>query len=159
MSETDGDPSGAEVERGQSLLAEISREMVKAMKTFYGKGPVKAKSYLVDDLLFVVLRGGFSVAEGTMLEAGHQDVVREFRQRFGNEMAQRLRGTIEQLTDRQVVNYQSQVLFDPDALIQIFIFDQPLAKEAQAETAAGLLHPDSALGEVTGDEVEQRAAD
>jgi hypothetical protein len=69
------------VPEGASLLSAISREMVKAMKTYYGRGPTKAKSYLVDDLLFIVMRGGGTEAEKTMLEAGEHDPVREFRQR------------------------------------------------------------------------------
>jgi uncharacterized protein YbcI len=127
------------VPEGTSLLSTISREMVKAMKTYYGRGPTKAKSYLVDDLLFIVMRGGSTEAEKTMLEAGEQDTVREFRQRFENVMAARLVGTIEQLTERTVVNYQSQVLFDPDVTVEIFVFDRPIERRAAEETARALL--------------------
>jgi uncharacterized protein YbcI len=127
------------VPEGTSLLSTISREMVKAMKTYYGRGPTKAKSYLVDDLLFIVMRGGSTEAEKTMLEAGEQDAVREFRQRFENVMAARLVGTIEQLTERKVVNYQSQVLFDPDVTVEIFVFDRPIERRAAEETARALL--------------------
>ena len=154
------DPSGVpgpprEQEESHSLLAAISREMVRAMKKFYGKGPVNAKSYLVDDLLFVVMRGGTTTAEKTMLEAGQEDVVREFRQRFENEMDERLVGTIEQLTGRKVINYQSQVLFDPDIAVEIFVFDRPVADEGRHETVAALMDPDSGVGEVAGDDVDQ----
>jgi uncharacterized protein YbcI len=139
-------------ERG-GLLATISREMVRAMKTYYGKGPSKAKSYLVDDLLFIVMREGGTVAEKTMVDSGQEDAVRDFRQRFENEMAERLTYMIEQLTKRKVINYQSQVLFDPDVSIEIFMFDEPIAQEAREETAAALMDPESGVGEVSGYEV------
>lgn len=134
------DPSGApdrprEQEEGHSLLASISREMVRAMKRFYGKGPVQAKSYLMDDLLFVVMRGGTTTAEKTMVEADQEDVVRHFRQRFENEMKEELSAVIEQLTGRKVINYQSQILFDPDMSVEIFVFDQPATSEAIMATA------------------------
>jgi uncharacterized protein YbcI len=132
------EPSLAE-ESGTSLRAAISREMVKALKTYYGRGPTKAKSYLFDDLLFVVMRGGMSQGEKTLLEAGHSDEVRSFRQRFENVMGERLIGTIEQLTDRKVLTYQSQVLFDPFVVIEIFVFDQPHASSAIEATARALL--------------------
>ena len=158
------DPSGVpdpprEQEEGHSLLAAISREMVRAMKKFYGKGPVNAKSYLVDDLLFVVMRGGTTTAEKTMLAADQESAVREFRQRFEDEMGERLTGTIEQLTGRKVINYQSQVLFDPDIAVEVFVFDEPVANEARHETAAALMDPESKVGEVAGDEVEVSSAD
>jgi len=124
---------------GASLLAAISREMVKAMKTFYGRGPTKAKSYLVDDLLFVVMRGGTLEAEETLLESGEGDMVRAFRQRFENVMAERLIGTIEQLTERKVVTYQSQVLFEPNVVIEMFVFDRPLERVTLEETAQASL--------------------
>jgi uncharacterized protein YbcI len=139
------------VEQGESLLSAISREIVHAMKQYYGRGPTQAKSYLIDDLLFVVMRGGITVAEQTMLEAGEEDTVRAFRQRFENLMAERLVGTIEQLTERTVVNYQSQVLFDPDVVIEMFVFDQPVRREALEETARAVLETDQPIGEVIGD--------
>jgi uncharacterized protein YbcI len=129
-------------ETGNSLRAAISREMVKALKTYYGKGPTKAKTYLFDDLLFVVMREGDTPGERTLLEAGHSDAVRTFRQRFENVMGDRLVGTIEQLTERKVLTYQSQVLFDPFIVIEIFVFDQALAPQAIEETAKALLTAD-----------------
>jgi uncharacterized protein YbcI len=140
------------VHEDESLLSAISREIVTAMKQYYGRGPSRAKSYLIDDLLFVVMRGGITVAEETMLEAGEADTVRAFRQRFENVMAKRLVGTIEQLTERVVVNYQSQVLFDPDVLIEMFVFDKPVKREALEETARAVLQPAEPIDEVSRDE-------
>jgi uncharacterized protein YbcI len=108
---------------GGRLLAQISDEMVRAKKEFFGRGPTKAKSYVLDDVLLVVMRGGLTTAEKTMLEFGHPGQVREFRQLFQNAMAERVTKKIEELTGRRVVNYQSQVMFDPDVVVEMFIFD------------------------------------
>ncbi|MCW2980307.1 MAG: hypothetical protein JWO14_2034 [Solirubrobacterales bacterium] len=151
---TDGpkapDPT-AERQVGNSLASAISREMVKAMKTFYGRGPSKAKSYLVDDLLFVVMRDGMTEGEKTMLQADEADAVRAFRQRFENIMTERLVGTIEQLTERKVTTYQSQVLFDPHVIVEIFVFDKQVERSALEETARELLSDDDE-GAVTSDD-------
>ena len=124
-------PVGEDVETGVGahLLAQISNEMVRAQKTFFGRGPEKAKSYLLDDFLLIVMRGGFLPAERTMLDGGKQDVVRQFRQDFENEMTGRLIATMEGLTGRRILTRQSQVLFDPDIVVEIFFFDQPLAPD------------------------------
>src|SRR5690349_25104624 len=104
---------------GVSINAAISRAMVAEMKEFFGKGPESAKSYLVDDLLFIVMRGGITTAEDTMLEAGQHDLVRQFRLKFEEEMRERLTSMVEQLVGRKVVTYQSQILFDPDIAIEM----------------------------------------
>ena len=111
------DVSAQEERRGESLLARLSNEMVRAQKEFFGKGPTQAKSYLLDDMLIIVMRGGLTTAEQTMLEFGHPDLVRQFRQLFENEMTERLSGMVEDLTGRRVATYQSQVMFQPDVVV------------------------------------------
>ena len=124
---------------GQSLLARISTEMVRAQKEFFGKGPTRAKSYFLDDMLLVVMRGGLTTAEKTMLGFDQGDKVRDFRQVFENAMTQRLSGMIEELTGRKVVNYQSQVMFDPDVIVELFVFDRAGDDAARTATAEGQL--------------------
>jgi uncharacterized protein YbcI len=122
-SNDDSPASAGDPAQGDSLLSRISTETVQAMKQYYGKGPVSAKSYFLGDLLFTVLRGGITRSEQTMLRAGREDTVRQFRQEFENEMTPRLISMVEQLTGRHVLNYQSQILFDPDMVVEIFVFD------------------------------------
>ena len=117
------DPVSQSDDAGQSVLSKISTEVVRTLKESFGKGPVKAKSYLLDDFLLVVMRGGATVAEETMLERGHGDLVRQFRQTYQNDMGDSLIAKIEALTGRKVINYQSQVLFDPQIVIEIFFFE------------------------------------
>lgn len=138
-------------ERGEGLLARISNEMVRAQKEFFGKGPTEAKSYLVDDLLFIVMRGGMTTAEKTMLQFGQQDQVRQFRQLFENEMTERLTDMIEALTDRKVLTYQSQVMFEPDIVVEMFVFASQASTEDRAATAEGQTQDDS-IGEATDED-------
>jgi uncharacterized protein YbcI len=144
-------------EAGGELLTRISNEMVRAQKKFFGKGPTSAKSYMLDDMLLIVMRGGFTTAEETMLEFGQQDLVRQFRQIFENEMTERLHKMVEELTGRQVLTYQSQILFEPDVVVEIFLFDSTGGKGAIKATARGLVEDDGA-GEAT-DPPEARVGD
>lgn len=38
-------------------------------------------------------------------------------------MSERFVALIEDLTSRTVVNYQSQIMFDPDMVFEIFVFE------------------------------------
>ncbi len=78
-------------DEGGDLLARISNEFVTMQKEFWGLGPLEAKSYMMDDLLLVVMRGGMTRAELTMIDFSQHGLVREFRQRFENEMTENLR--------------------------------------------------------------------
>jgi len=141
--------SSAESVHGDGeLLSRISNEMVRAQKRFFGKGPTQAKSYMLDDLLIIVMRGGLTTAEQTMLEFGKQDQVRAFRQLFENEMTSRLIDMIQELTSRTVLTYQSQVLFDPDVVVEMFIFDAEGAEQGVEATAVGQLGSEE-FGEAT----------
>ena len=117
-------PIAQEVTR-QELLRQISTGMARMQKDAFGKGPTSTKSYMFDDLLLIVMREGLTVAEKTMLEFGQADLVRNFRQQFENEMTGRLVTMIEGLANRTVLTYQSQVMFDPDVVVEIFVFDRP----------------------------------
>lgn len=138
---TDDEPDRVE-EEGGDLLARISNEFVTMQKEFWGLGPLEAKSYMFDDLLLVVMRGGMTRAELTMIDFDQRELVREFRQSFEDEMTQNLTGKIEHLTGRKVLTYQSQVLFDPHIVTELFVFDRA-AEGGSAEivaTAKGQLH-------------------
>jgi uncharacterized protein YbcI len=128
----DTDP--ADVEEGSKLLARLSNEMVRAQKRYWGKGPVKAKSYMFDD---IVMQNGLTTAEVSMLEFGEADLVRQYRQTFENRMTEKLVGMVEEITRRKVLNYQSQILFDPDRVVEIFVFDDVAPDRPRAATAEG----------------------
>lgn len=142
-------------DEGRRLLAQISDEMVRAKKEFFGKGPTKAKSYVLDDLLLVVMRGGMTTAEKTMLEFGHPDQVRQFRQLFQNASTEHLTKKMEELTGRRIVNYQSQVMFDPDVVVEMFIFDSDDESALGEATAEGQLDDDD-VGAATDDAALER---
>jgi uncharacterized protein YbcI len=137
-------PRGRPDDAGGELLARISNAMVQAQKDFFGMGPTQAKSYMLDDLLIIVMRGGLTRAERTMLDFGHPDLVRQFRQVFENEMTERLVGTMEKLTRRKIVTYQSQIMFDPDVIVEMFVFDSEGSSDAIEATAEGQLADDDA---------------
>jgi hypothetical protein len=68
-------------------------------------------------------------------------------------MGSRIVGMVEELTGRHVVNHQSQVVFDPELVLEVFVLDDVLAEEQIAETAHAQLE-DRTAGEVRGDDVD-----
>ena len=135
-----------------SLLMTISNELVMFTKKFSGKGTTKCRSYLLDDPPLVGMRGGLTTAEKTMLGFGQADRVRDFRQHFENEMGDRLIGRIEELTGRKVLTYQSQIMFDPDVVVELFVFEDRLPEHGIEATAEAQLENEPAGEVTTGEE-------
>jgi uncharacterized protein YbcI len=120
------DPAPAKLTGGQ-LLAAISNAIVGMLREHYGRGPMKAKTYALDDIIVCVLRdSGYSPIEKTMMDCGEPQRVVEMREDFQRVMAQRYKDTIEDLTGRTVVAFISQAHVEPDITIEVFFVDRPL---------------------------------
>ena len=112
---------------GGKLLAEISTRVVAILREHYGRGPMKAKTYALDDLVVVVMRGsGFTSLEKTIMDSGEPDRVVDMRHDFQRMMTARFTDTIEELTGRNVVAFLSQAHVEPDITMEIFFIDAPL---------------------------------
>jgi uncharacterized protein YbcI len=111
---------------GGELLTAISNAIVSLLREHYGRGPTKAKTYVLDDLVVCVMRNGFTAIERTMMEGGQQKRVVELRQDFQELMESIYRKEIERLTGRKVVAFLSQAHVEPDLTIEMFLMDRPL---------------------------------
>jgi uncharacterized protein YbcI len=107
------------------MLAAISREIVRLKAQHYGKGPESAKSYVNDDFIFCVMKGGLTPVEQTLVGAGDEDLVRQVRLRFQEQMTAVFRDAVERIVHRRVINHHSQVLVRPDYTIEMFVLGEP----------------------------------
>ena len=103
------------------VLTAISEGMVGLLKDFYGRGPTRTKTYLEDDLVVCLLRGGFSRVERTLLEGGRGSSVIRQRMEFQELMRQRFEDVIERATGRRVIGFMSGNQQDPDIMCEVFI--------------------------------------
>ena len=119
--------SGETLLGGGHLLAAISTSIVGILREHYGRGPMKAKTYALDDIIVVVMRGsGFTALEQTIMDSGEPDRVIAMREDFQRVMATRYNHTIEELTGRTVLAFLSQAHVEPDITMEIFFVDGPL---------------------------------
>jgi uncharacterized protein YbcI len=119
--------SGGESLSGGQLLAAISTSIVGILRENYGRGPMKAKTYALDDIIVVVMRGsGFTPLEQTIMDSGQPERVVAMREDFQQVMASRYKQVIEELTGRKVLAFLSQAHVEPDITMEIFFVDAPL---------------------------------
>lgn len=116
----------------RDALGKISRELVSLHKRFYGKGPLSAKTFLVNDSVLCMHEGGFTAVERTLIELGRAASVHELRASFQAAMREPFTRVVEQALDRKVRAYMTQVHTDPDIAVELFILE-PVVDQARAE--------------------------
>src|SRR5438128_889465 len=128
VAEVDAQPGTSSTSlTGGHLLAAISTSIVGILRDHYGRGPMKAKTYVLDDIIVVVMRGsGFTPLEQTIMDSGQPDRVIAMREDFQRVMAAKYRQKIEALTGRKVLAFLSQAHVEPDITMEIFFVDGPL---------------------------------
>ena len=104
-------------------LAEITTALVGLHKRFYGKGPVRAKTFLLDSTVLCLLEGGFTIVERTLIDTGRDQIVRDLRHNFQLAMREQYTRIIEERLGRAVVAYLSQVHTQPDLAIELFMLE------------------------------------
>ena len=105
-------------------LAAVTNGIVRLFRDYYGRGPTKAKSYLLDDAYLVcVLHDTMTTVEQTLVRTGHGDMVRTVRLTFQEAMADSFRRVVEEAMGRRVATYHSQLSLEPDIGFEFFLFE------------------------------------
>jgi uncharacterized protein YbcI len=103
------------------MRATISNEIVRLQAEYYGKGPTRAKTYIVEDLVVVVLEESFTRAEKTLAGRGEKDAIEHIRRRFQQQMADDFTSVVEQATGRKVRVFLSETNVELDVSIETFL--------------------------------------
>jgi len=106
-----------------SIVAEISRAVVKIHAQYYGRGPTRARAIWRHGIVAVILEEIFTKSEELLVEAGKFDFVRSHRQAFQDEVEPIFRAAIEGATGRRVRAFLSQVTEEGIAA-EVFVLDE-----------------------------------
>jgi len=105
-------------------LAAVTNGIVKLFRDYYGRGPTKAKSYILDDRILVcVLEDTMTRVEKTLADNGHGHKVRDVRLTFQEAMAHEFKQCVRDSLGREVLAYHSQLTLDPDLGFEFFVLD------------------------------------
>jgi uncharacterized protein YbcI len=105
----------------QSVLAEISREMVRLYKEQFGRGPTKAKTnFAGPDIVVCTLEDSFTPAERKLAQMGEHQRLRDTRLYFQHATEDSFRSVIEKILGRRVRAFNSSVDTDTDVSVEVF---------------------------------------
>ncbi|MBA2517176.1 MAG: DUF2294 domain-containing protein [Solirubrobacterales bacterium] len=105
----------------RSPHAEISNQISRIQSTYYGKGPLRAKTYMQDDLVCCVLEETFTRAEKTLIRRGERESIQRIRRQFQEAVKEEFIGVVEQVTGRKVRAFMSDTDVDNDISVETFL--------------------------------------
>jgi len=82
--------------KGQ-LEAEISNAMIRFEKEFMGRGPLETRSYLLDDLVLIRMKGTLTPAEQRLAQSDNADNGREQIKQMRRTLLENGRPLLEQV--------------------------------------------------------------
>ena len=110
-----------EAPAGGSKAAAISNHVVRTISAYTGRGPTKARTYINDDLVTVVLQDTLTKGERSLVSDDRDELVLSMRKAFQGTMRHDLISGIEEILDRKVTAFMSDNHIDPDVAVEVFL--------------------------------------
>jgi uncharacterized protein YbcI len=119
----------AETPKG-SIASAISGAVVQLMREYTGRGPTKARTYINDDLITVVLQDTLTMGERSLVRDGEGELVITMRKAFQRTMSSQMIDAVERHSRRSVLAFLSDNHVDPDVAIESFMLAPRVEGEA-----------------------------
>jgi uncharacterized protein YbcI len=114
LSSTESSPKGA-------VSAAISSAVVQLVHEYTGRGPTKARTYINEDLITIVLQDTLTMGERSLVRDGKADLVLATRRAFQQTMSSQMIAAVERHSGRKVLAFLSENHVDPDVAVESFV--------------------------------------
>jgi uncharacterized protein YbcI len=112
--------------KGQ-LEAEISDAMVRFEKEYMGRGPLEARTFIVEDMVLVRLRGVLTLAEQQLIRSEDPDrgrrLVKQMRQELIESARSLLEAVIKNITGQYVTSIHTDISTSQSERVILFTLD------------------------------------
>jgi uncharacterized protein YbcI len=103
------------------MSSAISKAVVRLLSEYVGRGPTKARTYMNQDLISVVLQDTLTTGERTLCRDGQVELVLATRKAYQNTMGPQLIAAVERHSGRRVFAFLSDNHIDPDVAVESFV--------------------------------------
>jgi uncharacterized protein YbcI len=112
--------------RGQ-IEAEIGEALIRFEKEYLGRGPLETRTYLIDDMVVVRLKGVMTQAEHQLARTAESSKGRELIKLMRVELVERgrslLESALEAVTGRKVVSLHTDISTVTGERVFVFVLD------------------------------------
>ena len=110
---------------GSTLQVALSNAVVGCMRDYTGRGPMKARTSIRDNVVLVILEQTLTKGEQVLVRMGRIEQVLALRHEFQNAMREESSLKVAELTGRNVIAFMSANHVDPDLASEIYVLDGP----------------------------------
>ena len=115
--------------KGQ-IEATISDAVTKFEKEFMGRGPLETKTYIIDDMVVVRLRGVLTKAEHRLIRAEKnergRDLIKQVRMELLENNRPELENMLKGITRRRVRSLHTDISTSSGERIILLVLDRPI---------------------------------
>lgn len=94
---------------------------MRLLSEYTGRGPTKARTYIHEDLITVVLQDTLTKGERSLVRDGSIELVLANRKAYQRTMSLDLIACVESLSERQVLAFLSDNHIEPDIAVEFFV--------------------------------------
>jgi uncharacterized protein YbcI len=105
------------------LAGAISNAMVQLLHRYTGRGPVRARTTIGENLIVCVMGATLTKAELSLVSNGKHDVVLQGRRAFQDTIQADAEDLVYELTGRRVSAFMSTNHIEPDLAVEIFVLE------------------------------------
>lgn len=114
--------------KGQ-IEAQIGEAVIKFEKEYMGRGPLETKTYIIDDLVLVRLRGVLTQAEHQLARTSDgppgRELIKQVRVALLEKGRPLLEAAVESITGRKVRSLHTDISTVTGERVIIFVLDSP----------------------------------
>jgi uncharacterized protein YbcI len=108
-----------------ALPSAISTAIVRLMRDYTGRGPMKARTTIRDNVVLVMLEQTLTKGEQVLVDKGRTENVLALRREYQEAMRDESSQKIAELTGRHVTAMMSANHVAPDLAAEIYVLDGP----------------------------------
>jgi uncharacterized protein YbcI len=101
----------------------ISNAIVGLMREYTGRGPMKARTTLRENLVVVLLEQTLTKGEQVLVAKGRGENVLALRHEYQEAMREEASAKVAEITGRTVIAMMSANHLDPDLAVELFVLD------------------------------------
>jgi uncharacterized protein YbcI len=119
-------------ERARQATA-VGNAITRLHRDYYGRGATTTRTVYQRNHIVSFLEDIYTPVERTLIEANKHEDVQRTRQAFQLSMRGRFSDAVEEITGRKVIQFMSQVAFDPDMAAEIFVLEPGPTEDSAPE--------------------------
>lgn len=120
------------IEHGRQSTS-VGNAITRLHRDHYGRGATTTRTVMQRNYIAVFLHDIYTPVERTLIDAGDREQVKTTRQAFQMAMRGPFTEAVEEITGKKVVAFMSQVHFDPDMAVEVFVLEADASEDGAGE--------------------------